>query len=202
MKKQIFLATTFIILLTATPVFASKHSNNNENNSNGNSNKSEKSQNPHVLSVSETEEEESISPTPSENELEDTDDDSDEVSENPTPTITIAVDPETTPSTTPTIVCDPNQEWENHGKYVSCVALTHPRGKEVSEAARSDIGKKHLDEDEEISPTATPSPTISITPTETPPISSSILKADDGFAPFKNLGLMLRRFFDFLKHSI
>ena len=37
--------------------------------------------------------------------------------------------------------CDEDGEWENHGKYVSCVAGTHPGGSVVSEASRSDVGK-------------------------------------------------------------
>ena len=44
--------------------------------------------------------------------------------------------------------CDPDDEWKNHGEYVSCVAHTHPGGAAVSAAAQSDIGKKFDDEDD------------------------------------------------------
>lgn len=89
--------------------------------------------------------------------------------------------------------CD--DEVKNHGEYVSCVAKKHDEQK-VSEAAKSDIGKKHedLDDDDEdddddknptitpitspsvspvLSPTGTVSgtPTPSEAPTTTPPVT-------------------------------
>lgn len=42
----------------------------------------------------------------------------------------------------PTKTCGPDEEWENHGQYVSCVAKQKLGGKETSTAAKSDIGKK------------------------------------------------------------
>lgn len=80
---------------------------------------------------------------------------------------------------TPTVVtpspkaCDPSMEYKNHGAYVSCVAKTHPGGKKVSEAAKSNIGKKKtpsITPSPIISPSASPTATItpSISPTEEP----------------------------------
>ena len=47
------------------------------------------------------------------------------------------------PSPTPTPSCPANGVYLNHGAYVSCVAHEHLGGKAVSEAARSNIGKKN-----------------------------------------------------------
>jgi hypothetical protein len=69
--------------------------------------------------------------------------------------------------------CDSSAEWKNHGAYVSCVAKLHLGGKTVSQAARSDIGKKQHGEPSitpSVSPTATPTATITPTPTE--PVTS------------------------------
>lgn len=62
--------------------------------------------------------------------------------------------------------CDPNFPWKNHGEYVSCVAKLKLGGKTVSEAARSDIGKKNKN----ASSSALPSPesSSSATPSATP----------------------------------
>lgn len=67
--------------------------------------------------------------------------------------------------------CGPNEEYKNHGKYVSCVAKTHPGGKIVSEAAKSDIGKKNVSDDD-----ITPSPSVSpsVSPTASPSVSPTI----------------------------
>lgn len=88
--------------------------------------------------------------------------------------------------------CD--DEVKNHGEYVSCIAKKHGEEK-VSEAARSDIGKKHadLDDDDEddnddknptitpitspsVSPVLSPTGTVSGTPTpsETPTTTPSV----------------------------
>ena len=89
---------------------------------------------------------------------------------------------ETTPTVTPTIKvktkqvkgksvqvqeCDPNADWKNHGAYVSCVAHQHLGGKAVSQAAKSDIGKKNFTPT--VNPTATPTATL----TPTPPLTSA-----------------------------
>lgn len=68
--------------------------------------------------------------------------------------------------------CGPNEEYKNHGAYVSCVAKTHPDGKEVSEAAKFDIGKKHVEDEDDITPSPSVSPSVS--PTVTPSVSPTI----------------------------
>lgn len=75
--------------------------------------------------------------------------------------------------------CDPEAEWKNHGEYVSCVAKMHPDGQSVAEAARSDVGKKHQ-------PTTTPSVTPSVTETPTPtPITSPETELGIASSPFE-----------------
>lgn len=71
--------------------------------------------------------------------------------------------------------CDPGAEWKNHGQYVSCVAKTHPGGQVVSEAARSDVGKKNVggaspSPSPEVSPSPSPeaSPTPEVSPSPSP----------------------------------
>lgn len=78
--------------------------------------------------------------------------------------------------------CDSEQEWKNHGEYVSCVAKLRLGGKVTSEAAKSDIGKKNQndendDEDENEpspSPNASPSASPSASPTTSPSASPSV----------------------------
>lgn len=62
--------------------------------------------------------------------------------------------------------CDPNYPWKNHGEYVSCVAKLKPGGQSVSEAAKSDIGKKNQTgtPSASVSPTASGSAIPSISP--------------------------------------
>ena len=72
--------------------------------------------------------------------------------------------------------CDPNADWKNHGAYVSCVAHQHLGGQVVSQAAKSDIGKKKVTPS--VSPTATPTATL----TPTPPLTSA--EAELTFATF------------------
>src|SRR3989344_3933414 len=43
--------------------------------------------------------------------------------------------------------CNLDDEWKNHGEFVSCVAHEHRGGDDVSEAARSDVGKKFEDDE-------------------------------------------------------
>lgn len=67
--------------------------------------------------------------------------------------------------------CDPNFAWKNHGEYVSCVAKSGAGGQAVSEAARSDIGKKSGTPSASLSPeassSATPSAIVSPIPEST-----------------------------------
>lgn len=65
--------------------------------------------------------------------------------------------------------CDPNAEWKNHGAYVSCVAKQKPGGQIVSEAAKSDVGKKNNgDTPITVTPTISPEPSVEVTPSPTP----------------------------------
>lgn len=57
--------------------------------------------------------------------------------------------------------CDPSLAWINHGAYVSCVARQKQNGQNVSDAARSNVGKKKT------TTTATPSPSPSPSPSPT-----------------------------------
>ena len=84
-------------------------------------------------------------------------------------------------STNSQATCDEDEEWENHGSYVSCVARLHEGGSVVSEAAKSDIGKKHHDEDEDEddnspspTPITSPSPVVSPSPTVEPSAQPSV----------------------------
>lgn len=90
----------------------------------------------------------------------------------------------TTVSVTPTQnKGNDNDDYKNHGEYVSGVAHTHPGGSAVSEAAKSSIGKHHedndMDDDDNISltptvtPSETPTATPSVTPSETPSVTPS-----------------------------
>src|SRR6266550_1632632 len=71
-----------------------------------------------------------------------------QVSVDPCVSVSPSVSVEPSVSVSPSAIpCDPNGEWKNHGQFVSCVAKLHLGGKFVSEAAQSDIGKKHHDND-------------------------------------------------------
>lgn len=73
--------------------------------------------------------------------------------------------------------CNPEDNWKNHGAYVSCMAKVHFGGQKTSEAAKSDIGKKKdedsSDDDEEQAPTPSASPISSPTPSTSPSASAS-----------------------------
>ncbi len=88
---------------------------------------------------------------------------------NPTPSASPASDPKQT--------CDPNAGWKNHGEYVSCVAKLKLGGQAVSEAARSDVGKKKSG-----TPSASLSPSPSSTASATPTASGSASPTASGSA--------------------
>jgi hypothetical protein len=172
MKKPI-LITAIAILLIATPAFAKNDnpkSNAVEHANNGKSQNAEHASTTLIIG-------DEISPTTTPTE---------------TPTITPTITPTTTPSVSPSPTktdCDPNAVWKNHGAYVSCVAHLHEGGHKVSEAARSDVGKKN--------PTLEPSP--SATPS---PITSAITTLGESSSPLGNIGALIGKFFGFLKHLI
>lgn len=194
MKKELIISALSLLLI-ATPVFAAKpsslpsnaNSNATENhgqstNNNGNVN-SESHANVNSVKTSPT-------PTVATQEvIQDL-----EPSVSPSPTVAPEGDDEgSQDSTSDTQTCDPNANWKNHGAYVSCVAHLHLGGKTVSEAARSDIGKKHIIED--VSPTATPSPT-------TEPITSAESTITGGISPLDSIGSLFGKLLGFLKHLI
>lgn len=79
--------------------------------------------------------------------------------------------PSASATSNPAQICDPNANWKNHGEYVSCVAKLKLGGQAVSEAAKSNIGKKNSTPSASLvpSPTATssasPSASVSASPT-------------------------------------
>lgn len=110
------------------------------------------------------------------------------------------------PSEVPAVSAAPSQAvsptWKNHGEYVSSVAKTHPGGKVVSQAARSDIGKKQKAPTPSVSvaPSIVPSvePSVEPTQTVTPPITAPVeaITVSNPFASFLNFLQNITRFMD------
>jgi hypothetical protein len=83
----------------------------------------------------------------------------------------------------PEVKCSDNDDFKNHGSFVSCVAHLNQDGTSVSTAAHNSIGKHNQDEDEDdkdndnddddsiSSPTPTPSSSPSATPIASPSVS-------------------------------
>jgi len=197
MKKGIII-TLIALLIIASPAVAAPppHSNANSNSNkenpgkvkskevkNENSNRADSEEENNVDSNNTEDENISITPSPTETE----DDLEEEESEGDVQGVQASVQDEE---------CDPNAEWKNHGQYVSCVAHLHLGGEVVSEAARSDIGKKNKIEPS-VSPSPTASPSPSISPTS--PITSAIATLDDGISPLDTLSELLANVYDFVK---
>lgn len=164
MKKQAALTLLLFIFLTST-AFAAPDKKNEHATEN-----KEKNNKPNIVELLE---EITITPTDT---------------TTPTPTVTPTVIPTTTVSVTPSpsVTCDENGEWKNHGKYVSCVAKQHLGGQAVSEAAKSDIGKKkHVTPTVTVTTSPTGGPTVTTTPTVTvtPPITASLEESTFSFLP-------------------
>lgn len=104
--------------------------------------------------------------------------------------------------------CNPDANWKNHGEYVSCVAKLHQGGKNVSEAAKSDIGKKDKDDEEdevEASPSPSPSASSSASPSPTgigttSPVSQITIEGTK--IEIKALIAILQKIIESLKHLI
>lgn len=189
--KKIVGIISLVLFLAAQPVLASKSSNSNGNGKQNqenhgsvqsaqvrqdhNSQEEQQSKNDNTISPIEP----SISPSPT------VSPDQDSESHVGSPVSQEDSSEET---------CDSNAQWKNHGAYVSCVAHTHPGGQVVSDAARSDIGKKH-----NTAPSVTPSPTNTPTPS---PITSPLSTASSGFSPLASLSALLGKVFGFLKHLL
>jgi hypothetical protein len=120
-----------------------------------------------------------------------------EPSQTPAPSASPTLTPSSTPSTAP---CDPDGDWKNHGQFVSCVAKEHEGGDEVSEAARSDVGKKHHHPSSTPSPmpSVSPSASASAEPSATPPITFSVMSFKSGFN--FDLGNQLEKLFESFSH--
>lgn len=80
-------------------------------------------------------------------------------------------------SVKPNATCDPSLEWKNHGEYVSCVAKLKEGGQTVSEAARSDVGKRGF----VASPSASLSPQPSASGSAEPSIEPSPISSESAF---------------------
>lgn len=97
--------------------------------------------------------------------------------------------------------CNPDANWKNHGEYVSCVAKIHQGGKNVSEAAKSDIGKKEASPSPSVSPSApssaSPSPTGIGT---TSPVSQITIEGTK--IEIRALIAVLQKIIESLKHLI
>jgi hypothetical protein len=95
--------------------------------------------------------------------------------------------------------CDSEGSWKNHGEYVSCVAKQHVDGKEVSDAAKSDIGKKsdedHDDENDDDDTVPSVTPSVSVSPTITPPLTSPATEVRFSFTSWEDFKKLLAQFF-------
>lgn len=100
--------------------------------------------------------------------------------------------------------CAPEAQWKNHGDYVSCVARLRQGGQTVSEAARSDIGKKQKSSTPsgslKPSPSASSSASPSLSPTPSASGSASLLNALSNNEISLQIGAIGELFRDFLKN--
>lgn len=190
MKKEL-LITTSAFLLIATPVFAKS---DNANNGQGSDHRSDKAK--EVLAAHDNNGHKDGDTTASQNAISPKVQVAaiDDLSIAPSVTVTITPTSDISERAVQTQTCDPNAQWKNHGQYVSCVAHTHQGGKVTAEAARSDIGKKH------VSPSVSPSasPTATMTPTETPPITSAANELS--FNSFLDIQGLLKKISNFFSH--
>lgn len=108
------------------------------------------------------------------------------------------------PQASVSATCAPEAQWKNHGDYVSCVARLHPGGQAVSEAARSDIGKKQKGSTPsgslKPSPSASSSASPSLSPTPSASGSASLLNTLSNYEITLQIGAIRELFRDFLKN--
>ena len=74
--------------------------------------------------------------------------------------------------------CDPEGEWKNHGEFVSCVSHQGRGGQSVSEAARSDVGKKHKSGTPKPSTSPSITPSVSVVPSGVPSVTPSVIPSE------------------------
>lgn len=72
------------------------------------------------------------------------------------------------------------ESYKNHGEYVSCVARQKLGGEVVSEAARSNIGKRNITPTPSSTPSAAPTVQPTVTPSVTPTISITLTPTPTG----------------------
>ena len=196
MKKDLVIASVSLFLIAA-PAYASQNHKDNDNHKEEN----------HGSVVAEEHKEKDKNETPTTQ-----------------ATVSLTTDLSLTPTSTPTPIqsgqpsgnenekehhdgkeaktsedCDADGSWKNHGAYVSCVAHQHFGGKAVSEAARSEIGKKSHGG----KPSVTPSVSPTETPTVTPPLTSPVTELHFTIASwtdFKKAITQLFHLFHFNRH--
>ncbi len=183
MKKELIIAAALLTLLVA-PAFAAKPTvDNGSIHSNGKSDVHNNQTNDNNENVN-VNDENTVTPSPTQTVTEDLNQEGSTIS----PTVSPSVSPAAVG-----IPCDPSAHWKNHGEYVSCVAHLHQGGKIVSEAAKSDVGKKDIDESP--TPSASPSPTVT-------PITSANPTLQSGISPLSTIGTFFGKIFGFLKHLL
>jgi len=202
MKKELII-TAAAILIIATPAFAAKPADNTHGSSGEahGSQVSSDAEESHGLTISQNQGGNGNSQTGNSNANPNHEINQPIVTGSVVPTVTFSLkhnddeDESLTPTGTASagVQCDPDANWKNHGAFVSCVAHLHGGGEEISEAARSDTGKKHIDETP--TPSASPSPTIS-------PITSAIPTVTSGISPLLGIGNFFGKIFGWLKHLI
>lgn len=187
MIKNLIISGVLLFALVG-PVLASKPNENHGNKERKNEDRKEKSE-------------------IRKEEKEDNDESDDEKQERPA-VVTIII-PNVSGGVFPSIACDPDFEWKNHGQFVSCVARVHEGGDDVSEAARSRVGRVKRDVSPTISvtPTIILSPTITGVPTVSPALSLTPLptvsatdssQSNPVIGPFINIQLFFQKIKDLI----
>jgi hypothetical protein len=202
MRKEITIAA-ITLLLTATPAFAqSSHANNDHHN--GNSDETHTNQNNGTVKGIQTQN----IPFIHTNEP-----DRDDITITPTtiPSVSPAVSPAVSPSIAP---CNPDDNWKNHGAYVSCIAHLHESGHFVAKAAHHDNDNDKDDHPSitpSVEPSTSPEPSMSPEPSASPsvspvpsvsptPLTTAMGNIGDNEPPFYNFQSLFGRFFGFFRH--
>lgn len=193
LKKEITIAA-ITLLLTATPAFAqSSHATSNDR---GNSDQNHSNQD--IRSIKGIQ-------IKNNTVIRSSEPDRDEITI--VPTNIPSASPSVTPIISPSIIpCNPDDNWRNHGAYVSCIAHLHRGEEEVSEAAHSEIGEKHhFTPTPSTNPSLSPIPSVSPTPIASvspTPLTTAMGTVDEGESPINNIGAIFHRFVAFLSHWI
>ncbi len=124
---------------------------------------------------------------------------------NPKSEVEDEVENEGSESGRPVASCAPETQWKNHGEYVSCIAKLHQGGQAVSEAARSDIGKKHASPSGSFkpSPTASSSASASLEPSPSASEEANLAEALENIEvakQFEAIGQLVQDFLHNLRN--